>query len=262
MDYISINRKLWNAKTASHYESEFYNVQSFIKGADSLKETEITLLGNVTGKKILHLQCHFGMDSISLSRRGAEVTGIDLSDESIKKANELAATAGTHTQFIQSDIYSLDEKINEQFDIVFTSYGVVGWLPDMDKWAKVIEKFLKPSGKFIMVEFHPVVWMFSDDFEKIEFSYVDPNHIVEEEEGTYADKKASLKNKSVSWNHGLATVLDALIKNGMNITDFQEFDFSPYNCFENTVETEPGKFQIKGLENKIPMIYSVVAEKR
>lgn len=260
MDYLNINRKLWNDKTSVHYQSDFYDVKSFIKGKDSLNPVEIELLGDISGNSVLHLQCHFGMDSISLSRRGAEVTGIDLSDESIKHARELNEKSGTNVNFILSDVYSLKQNLNQKFDIVFTSYGTVGWLPDMNKWAEVIQHFLKPGGKFIMVEFHPVVWMFDDNFKEIIYKYADVEPIIEEFEGTYANRDAKIKNQSVSWNHGLATVINALLKKGLVIEGFQEYDYSPYDCFNNTIEIEKGKYQIKGLEEKIPMLYSIVAK--
>jgi ubiquinone/menaquinone biosynthesis C-methylase UbiE len=261
MDYLNINRKLWNDKTSVHYQSDFYDVKSFIKGKDSLNPIEIELLGDISGKSILHLQCHFGMDSISLARRGGMVTGIDLSDQSIKQAKDLNERSGTKVDFILSDVYSLPQNLNKQFDIIFTSYGTVGWLPDMDKWAGVIQHFLKPGGKFIMVEFHPVVWIFDDNFKEIIYKYSDIDPIIEDLEGTYTNREADIKNRSVSWNHGLGTVLNALLKKGLTIDSFQEYDYSPYDCFNNTIEIEEGKFQIKGLEDKIPMLYSLTIRK-
>jgi 2-polyprenyl-3-methyl-5-hydroxy-6-metoxy-1,4-benzoquinol methylase len=261
MNYIDINKKLWNQKTEVHYNSDFYDVESFIQGKDSLNPIELDLLGQIKGKKILHLQCHFGLDTISLARHGAIVTGVDFSENAIGKARQLNETLGTNARFIQSDVYKLTEAIHEKFDMVFTSYGVVGWLPDMKKWAKIITQFLKPGGEFILVEFHPIVWMFSYDFKQIEFKYMDSAPITEELEGTYTDRKAQIKEKSVCWNHGLSTVLDSLIKAGLRITDFKEYDYSPYDCFENTVKTDDGQYKIKGLEDKIPMIYSVKAVK-
>ncbi|MEN7550811.1 class I SAM-dependent methyltransferase [Rapidithrix thailandica] len=261
MDYLQINKQLWNDKTDFHFQSEFYAVDAFLKGQDALNSIELDLLGDIKDKKILHLQCHFGMDTISLSRHGAEATGVDFSEKAIEKARHLQSTLGTNTRFIQSDIYSLHELLDEQFDIVYTSYGVIGWLPDMDLWANTIRHFLKPGGSFIMVEFHPVVWMFSNDFQKIEYHYSDSQPIIEETQGTYANPQAEIQGKSVSWNHGLAKVLNALIQTGLSIRHFQEWDYSPYDCFDNTIEIEKGKFQIKGLEQKIPMLYSVVAQK-
>jgi hypothetical protein len=131
----------------------------------------------------------------------------------------------------------------------------------MDKWAGVIQHFLKPGGKFIMVEFHPVVWIFDDNFKEIIYKYSDIDPIIEDLEGTYTNREADIKNRSVSWNHGLGTVLNALLKKGLTIDSFQEYDYSPYDCFNNTIEIEEGKFQIKGLEDKIPMLYSLTIRK-
>jgi ubiquinone/menaquinone biosynthesis C-methylase UbiE len=261
MNYIDINKKLWNRKTEIHYDSDFYDVESFIKGKDSLNPIEIGLLGEINGKSILHLQCHFGQDTISLSRHGALPTGIDFAENAIDKAKKLNDALGTNAKFLKSDIYNLPDVLDEKFDIVFTSYGVIGWLPDLNKWADIITHFLKPGGEFIMVEFHPVIWVFSYDFKQIEFNYMDSAPIIEELEGTYTDRNAKIKEKSVSWNHGLSNVLDSLIKSGLVIADFKEYNYSPYNCFNNTVKTEDGNFKIKGLEDKIPMVYSVKAKK-
>lgn len=261
LNYIDINKKLWNRKTEIHYDSDFYDVDSFIKGKDSLNPVEIELLGDIKDKKILHLQCHFGQDTISLSKHGALATGVDFSENAIEKAQNLNNQLGTDAKFIKSDIYKLPEILDEKFDIVYTSYGVIGWLPDMKEWAKIIDHFLKPNGKFIMVEFHPIVWMFSYDFKKVEFNYMDSTPIIEKSEGTYTDRNAEIKEESVSWNHGLSTVINSIIKTGLKIIDFKEYNYSPYDCFENTVKIDDRKFKIKGLEDKIPMIYSLKAEK-
>ncbi|MCF8306000.1 MAG: class I SAM-dependent methyltransferase [Ignavibacteriales bacterium] len=261
MDYIDINRKLWDNRTEIHFNSDFYDVESFVKGKDSLNPIEIGLLGNIEGKKILHLQCHFGMDTISLSRRGAHAMGVDFSAKAIEKALELNRKSGTNARFLQSEIYKLSASLDEKFDIVFTSYGVLGWLPDMIKWAEIVNHFLKPGGKLILVEFHPVLWIFSDDFRQIQYDYMDSVPIIEESDGTYADRDSAIREKSVGWNHGLSSVLDSIIKTGLIITDFKEYNYSPYNCFQNMIMTEDGKYKIKGLENKLPMLYSLVAEK-
>jgi ubiquinone/menaquinone biosynthesis C-methylase UbiE len=261
IDYIRINKKLWDNKTEIHYKSDFYDVDSFIQGKDSLNQIELDLLGDIKGKKILHLQCHFGLDTISLSRLGAQVTGVDFSEKAIQKANQLKDTIGTDTKFIQCDIYTLRDILYDKFDIVFTSYGVIGWLPDIKKWADTVSHFLKPEGSLVFIEFHPVLWMFSYDFRHIEFNYMDSSPIVEELKGTYTDRNADIKDKSVTWNHGLGNVIDSLLKSGLKLQDIKEYDYSPYDCFENTVKTGDNKFQIKGLENKIPMLYSIKAIK-
>ena len=261
-NYLEINRNSWNNRTDTHLKSEFYDLNGFLKGKTSLNQIELNLLENIKGKTILHLQCHFGQDSISLSRLGADVTGIDLSDKAIESAKQIAKDTNSNTKFICCDIYDLPNHLEEKFDIVFTSYGTIGWLPDLDKWAKIISHFLNPSGQFVFVEFHPVVWMFDDNFEKIGYNYFNSGAIVESENGTYADKTAEISQEYVMWNHGISEVVNNLIKNGLEINSLDEFDYSPYNCFNKTIEIEPKKYRIEHLENKIPMVYSVVATKK
>jgi 2-polyprenyl-3-methyl-5-hydroxy-6-metoxy-1,4-benzoquinol methylase len=259
-NYLEINKSAWNKKVPFHLESEFYDHENFLKGKQSLKEIELGLLGDVQGKKILHLQCHFGQDSISLARMGAEVTGVDFSEAAIEVARNTSKNLGLNIRFICSDLYQTNNVLDEKFDVVFATYGTIGWLPDMERWAKLIRDFLKPSGKLVFAEFHPAVWMLNDEFSEISYSYFNTGPIVETYSGSYADKKADLKEEFVMWNHSISEVLGALLAHGLAITQFHEYDFSPYPCFSNVVEVEPEKFMIQGLEKKLPMVYAFVAE--
>ncbi len=260
-NYIEKNKAAWNSRTDYHIDSAFYDLDGFLKGQNSLNAIELKLLGDIKDKSILHLQCHFGQDTISLGRLGAKVTGVDLSDNAIKKAVDLAGKTNIDARFICCDIYDLPQHLDEQFDIVFSSYGTIGWFPDLDKWASIISKYLNPGGEFIFAEFHPVVWMFDNDFEKIAYSYAKGDPIIETEQGTYADKSAPIATEMITWNHGIGEVLTSLLKHGLSINSFEEFDYSPYNCFNKTIEFEPKKFRIAHLENKIPMVYALSAVK-
>ncbi|KAA9331710.1 class I SAM-dependent methyltransferase [Adhaeribacter soli] len=262
IDYLEKNRQLWNARTEVHVQSNFYDLENFLRGRSSLNDIELNLLGDLQGKSVLHLQCHFGQDSISLARLGAIVTGVDLSDKAIEKARELDRQTETNAEFICSDLYELPEHLHKKFDLVFTSYGTIGWLPDLDKWAKVVAHFLKPGGRFIFAEFHPVLWMFDDDLEKVAYSYFNAGPIIETESGSYADRHADLKQEFVWWNHGLGEVLSSLLQNGLELISFEEFDYSPYNIFRNSVEIAPNKFRVAHLENKIPLVYALTAVKK
>lgn len=260
-NYLEINKKTWNEKTEVHVDSAFYDNENFINGKSSLNTIELELLGDILGKKILHLQCHFGQDTLSMARMEAIVTGVDLSNKAIETAQELNNKLNLNAQFICSDIYNLPNNLTGEFDIVFTSYGTIGWLPDLDKWAKVITHFLKPNGKFIMADFHPVVWMYDNDFKDVFYSYFNIEPIIEEETGTYGDRNAAIETKTITWNHPTSEVLNSLIQNGLQINSFNEYDYSPYNCFNETEEFEPGKFRIKHFGNKIPMVFSIEATK-
>ena len=259
-DYLDINKQNWDQRTSVHVNSDFYDLPSFLGGQSSLNDIELNLLGDVKNKSLLHLQCHFGLDTLSLSRLNAICTGVDFSSAAIEEAKKLNTQIGQNSEFICSDVYQL--KLHKQFDIVFSSYGVIGWHPDMTKWANVIASHLKPGGQFIFVEFHPIVWMFDNQFQKIAYNYSKENEIIETETGTYADRSSKKVFKSVNWNHSLSEVMGSLLGAGLTIKDFQEYHHSPYNCFEGTEEFEKGKFRIKHLGNKIPMIYSLIAEKK
>ena len=261
-NYIEINRQSWNNRVDSHYESEFYDVKGFIAGKSSINNEEMILLGDVKGKSILHLQCHFGQDTLSLGRMGARVTGVDLSDKAILKANELAQEIGVDARFICCDIYDLPVHLEEQFDIVFTSYGTIGWFPDLDKWAALISRYLKPGGKFVFIDFHPVVWMMDNDFTRFQYNYFKADAIVESQTGTYAEKGSDVQITDVSWNHSLSEVMNCLMDQQLTLHHFMEYDYSLYNCFNHLEEFEKGKFRIKHLDNFIPMMYSLVYMKK
>ena len=257
--YLDVNKDCWNQRLESHLSSDFYDVNGFKSGKSSLNPLEMELLGNVSGKSILHLQCHFGLDSLSLARLGAKVTGVDFSEASILQARKLAKELTLDADFICSDVYQLPEVLNEQFDIVYTSYGVLGWLPSMPQWAEVAAKFLKPNGKLVVIEFHPIIWMFDSKFTKLVYPYSSKTPIYEEEEGTYAEVKAPIKTQSISWNHGVGTVIAALLKQGLHLKSFEEFDYSNYNCFPNCIEITPGKYKIQGFEDLFPLMYALTA---
>jgi len=259
-NYQELNREAWNKRTKVHLESSFYDQEAFLKGASSLNPIELELLGDVRGKSILHLQCHFGQDSISLARLGAKVTGVDLSDQSIAEARKLSEQCHVDVHFIESDELELNGRLDGQFDVVFTSYGTIGWLPDLEKWAEVVASHLKPGGRLVMVDFHPVVWMMDSHFSKIQFSYFNREEIVLEE-GTYIDGGDTMSTKTVSWNHDFGELFGSLLGKGLRIQHFSEHDHSPYPCFNDVAEAEQGKFQIKDLEGKLPLSYAIEAHK-
>lgn len=256
-NYLELNRKSWDARTIVHVESEFYAQNDFLKGKNSLNEIELNLLNDVNGKKILHLQCHFGQDTLSLARMGAKVTGVDFSALAIRQAEMMAEQLRLEARFICCDVYDLPNHLDEQFDIVFTTYGTIGWLPDIHKWASLISHFLKPTGQLVFAEFHPAMWMFDNDFETVAYRYFQDEAIIEVESGTYADKKADIEIQSVTWNHSLSEVLQSLLKAGLKLDSFEEFDYSPYNCLNGMIEVMPNRYQIEKMGNKLPLVYAL-----
>lgn len=262
MNYLATNQDHWNKSTETHWDSEFYNVKAWLAGNDeNIRSIERNLLPNdLTGLKILHLQCHFGQDTLSLARMGAkETVGVDLSDRAIERANELSDLAGiTNARFINCDIYSLPDHLEEvgTFDVVFTTYGTIGWLPDLDKWAAVVNRYLKPGGSLILVDFHPFMWTLNYDRNGFEYSYFNRQTIVEEAAHSYTDGEKAA-SREVGWNHDFGEILTALLSQGLKLEIFQEFDYSPWACFHNTVETGKHQYQFKGLEGMLPITYAL-----
>ncbi len=264
-DYFAENQKLWDSWVAPHTRSELYDMEAFLSGKTSLKEIERDALGDVAGKSLLHLQCHFGQDTLSWARKGAKATGIDFSEKAIAKAKELNAQLGLDAEFVTSNVYDLPKVLQGEFDYVFTSYGATPWLPDLDKWAAIASRYLKKGGIFYLAEFHPTLCMFNFENHQVEYSYFNESEpIAEEVTGSYADKNAGIKGMEYSWNHSISEKVNALLKHGLTLLELNEYDFSPYNCFPNMVEREPGRY-VWGQEKfsaRLPMVLSLKMEKK
>ena len=155
------NRQNWNERTPVHAASDFYDVAGFKAGRITLTDIERGEVGDVSGKTLLHLQCHFGLDTMSWARLGATATGVDFSEAAIDLARSLNDELRLNTRFIRSDVYGLPDVLDEEFDVVFTSYGVLVWLPDLDRWARTIRRMLRSGGTFYLVEFHPFPHLYS-----------------------------------------------------------------------------------------------------
>ena len=260
--YFDANKSTWNTKVKVHSESELYNMQAFKDGKTSLMPYEIKALGNVNGKSLLHLQCHFGQDTLSWSRAGATCTGVDLSDEGIKLAQQLNDELQLDAKFVCCNVLETSQHVKETFDVVFTSYGVIGWLPDLKPWGKMIAERLKKGGTFYMAEFHPIVWMFDylEDKPFMRYGYMQDDVIYEEYEGTYADQDSKMVTKEYGWNHGLSEVINALTGAGLTIEYLNEHNASPYNVLPNLIENKAGLFETK--DKFYPLIFELKAVKK
>jgi len=259
--YLEANRKLWDARTPFHVKSDFYDVDAFLAGKTSLNAIELEQLGDVSGKTMLHLQCHFGQDSLSWARQGAKVTGVDFSPVAIQQAQELNDKLGLDSRFICSDVYSLKEELQDTFDVVFTSYGVLCWLPDMKRWASTVAHFLKPGGTFFIVESHPIFMML--DETQLAFKYPYFGHqdaIIEYPENTYADSEAQVALEEHSWSHSLSEIIQPLLAEGLILEHFAEY---PYFCYplENMEKDEQGYYRRKNAPFDIPTLFSLKATK-
>ncbi|MEM9556336.1 MAG: class I SAM-dependent methyltransferase [Acidobacteriota bacterium] len=263
---LEANRALWDRWTEVHERSSFYDVDAFSAGADSLCPVEIDEIGSqVAGRSLLHLQCHFGLDTLSWARRGARVTGVDLSPRAIETAQRLAREiapqippeAGT-PRFVACDLYDLRQHVDERFDIVFTSYGVIDWLHDLAAWGRLIAASLRPGGFFYLVEFHPLLHVLADDGRSVAWPYRDGGAIETHESGSYADADAEVGLPSYVWHHGLGDLVTALLDAGLRLDWLREHDESPYDCFPFTEESAPGRYVVAG-GMRLPMLVSLRA---
>lgn len=265
--YLEANRRHWDEVVPIHAGSDFYDVASFKAGKTVLNPLELEELGDVQGKSLLHLQCHFGLDTLAWAREGAAVTGVDFSERAIETARALAAEIGVDARFEASDLYSLPDRLTGQFDIVFTSYGVLGWLPDVSSWAQVVAHFVRPGGTFYIVEFHPFAWVFDDAPEatdlNVRYAYFPSAEPLKfEDDGTYADQTAQLEHRATySWQHTLGDIVTALIDAGLRIEFLHEFPFSPYDCWPFTEAVGDRTVRLKTHDGCVPLLFSIKATK-
>ncbi|MFX1582696.1 MAG: class I SAM-dependent methyltransferase [Promethearchaeota archaeon] len=263
-DYYETNKRRWDELVAIHAQSEEYDLKGFLEGKSSLHQVELDALGDVSGKTLLHLQCHFGLDTISWTRLGATATGVDFSDTAIELAQELAKLVGADTQFICSNLYDLPKIHQKQYDIVFTSFGVLCWLADITGWAEVVAHFLKPRGTFLIVEGHPFFWVFDNDHPtdlKIKYSYWHSDEPLSyDEPGTYIDTDMKLINtKSYEWAHTVSDILNAIIQAGLVISEVYEFPHLPWKPIPFAKKHQDGEWRLDG--DLLPLSWSIKAVK-
>lgn len=265
--YFKQNKELWDNWAQIHAESEYYDVASFKAGKSSLNTLVREEVGDVEGKSLLHLQCHFGKDTLSWARLGAKVTGADFSEKAIEIARGLAADVGIEADFVCCNLYDLPNVLKGEFDIVFTSYGAIYWLPDMKAWGEVIAHFLKPGGTFYIAEFHPFVMVFDNDLPetdlRLEYSYFQrPEEPLRfETHGTYADRTADYHSVEYGWNHTMGEIINSLIDAGLRIEFLHEFPFSVEQTFQGMVRGEDGWFRLKEKDGVLPLMFSLRATK-
>lgn len=259
-NYAEINRDLWDGWTKIHAESGFYDLKGFKDGKSTLKSVEIEELGDVSGKSMLHLQCHFGLDTLSWAKRGAHVTGVDFSEKAVSLARSLSNELDIPAEFIRSDIFELPKILDRRFDIVFTSHGVLAWLYDLNRWAEVVTSYLKLGGMFYIVEFHPFLNVLGDKGENIEHPYFHNKKPMKYNvQGSYAEPDADFSHTCYQWCHGLGDVVTALISAGLKLEFVHEWPYSAYNCCPFFEESEQGHYILKSRPNTIPLMFSIRA---
>lgn len=262
--WLEANRALWDELVGVHMRTPgTYDIDSLRAGRSTLHSIELDEVGDVRGKRLLHLQCHFGMDTLSWARRGALVVGADFSSEAVKLAQQLSTEIGMTAEFVCSNIYELPSYLDGEFDIVFTSYGILCWLPDLRGWADVIAHFLTPGGFFYIVEQHPAGNVFAEQGGELVAAepYFDVGPFVETTDGSYADRTAVLRSKtSHEWQHPLSDVINALVGAGLRIEFLHEFPFCMFQRLPSMVKGEDGWWRVPGRDD-LPFLFSLKASK-
>ena len=267
--FIAENQGLWDEWTAIHETSAFYDLDGFRKGGIRLRPYELEDVGAVVDQTLLHLQCHFGIDTLSWARLGARVTGVDFSPAAIDLAARLAVELGfPEARFIRSTIDDLPSVLDEQFDVVYTSRGVLGWLPDVRALAAVVARFVRPGGRFYIAEIHPVAQAFENEG-------VQPGELVlrypywEHREplsfpvhGSYADPTAEVQTTTEhGWDHGLGEIVSALIEAGLEIRTLREYPFIDWQL-DFLVEGADGTWRLPStVAGELPLMFSILATK-
>jgi SAM-dependent methyltransferase len=269
-EHVKANQKLWNLWTPYHVRSQFYDVEGFRAGRlrqrHGVDHLHARLVGDVRGKTLLHLQCHFGLDTLAWAQRGATVTGIDFSIEAVQAARALAAEMGIPATFVCSDVYDLPRNLQGRFDVVYTSDGVLGWLPDLEPWAEVVARFLAPGGRFHLIEGHPFALIFDDRTETPELRvlypyFQGPEPIREEQEGSYAAPDAPIHSVQHVWIHPIADVIGSLLRAGLEIESFAEYPYVAWRMFPWMEQRTDGSWQLPGGAATLPLMFSLCARK-
>ena len=257
-----LNKASWNERVPSHVRSDMYDVEGFKAGRNSLVHGELEAVGDVVGKQLVHLQCHFGLDTLSWARAGAEVTGLDFSEPAIQAARTIATEIGVAAKFVVADVYDAAKVLSQKYDIVYSGIGAICWLPDIDAWARVVTDLLKPGGEFYFVEFHPLEWIWDDDFKPGYDYFTPPEGLTLFNEGSYADESAKTQNNdTVEWNHSLGAVVTALIKAGLRITELTEHDETMVKGWDFLEERGNGLYGMPKDRANLPFMYTLRAMK-
>lgn len=256
-----INQNYWNKIIPVHKASSYYERETFLSGKTTLKCVEEEELGDVAGKSILHLQCHMGIHTMSLERKGAHVVGVDYSSEAIKAAMELRDRVSLKTEFICADLYDLPNLLDRHFDIVFTSYGVLYCLKDLDQWAKIVARYLNRDGFFYIVDLHPVFYMLDAEGKNFVYPYFhDPEGRFVESKPALAVPGSGFQANFREWTHSLSDVVNAVIHAGMKLEFLHEFPFVALNAARKYLEDDgSARFRIRGCDTPPPMMFSLKA---
>jgi SAM-dependent methyltransferase len=259
---MEVNRLKWDESVPLHRASRLYDVPSFLQGRSTLEAVELREMGPVRGRSLLHVQCHFGLDTLSWARRGARVTGIDYSPPAVAAARELAGEAGIPARFVESNVYDLARHLKGRFDVIYTAKGALCWLPDLDRWAKILAHFLRPGGRLYLLEDHPLSDLYGEDRSgglKLEIPYFLGRAHREEYAGTYATQVRMRYRTSYTWVHPIGEIVTALAGAGLRVEFLHEFPYTYWKKFPSMTRRRGGGYSLRGLGGRIPLMFSLRA---
>ncbi|MCB2231645.1 class I SAM-dependent methyltransferase [bacterium] len=254
------NRLAWNQMVDLHINHPEYLTRHVIDGGSSLKKIELDAIGDVKGKKLLHLMCQFGLDTLSWAREGARVTGVDISERSVEVANEIAAKAKLDAEFVRSDVLDLIGVIDRKFDVVYQSYGTHIWISDIERWANVVAHYLKPGGVFFLIDEHPVNQLFLQPDAGFDYFMQEPERTVNPTD--YCEQETHIDGELVEWQHPVYRIVNALIAAGLQIEALGEYNYYYYKYCDGWVpfDGHPGYWlPPDGKRSKYPLMLSVKA---
>jgi SAM-dependent methyltransferase len=270
-EYQRLNRAMWDSRAARHAASEAYDLQRYRTDPEAISDVvrfDLPRLGDLTGLDVVHLQCHIGTDTLSLHRLGGTVTGLDLSPASLAEARRLAADVGADITYVESDVYAAPDVLGRgAFDVVYTGIGAICWLPSIDRWAATVAALLRPGGRLVFRDCHPMLGTLEVVDGRIELVYPYAEHeapLVFEDTASYVDPDDhSLPGlPSREWSHGLAEVLTALMAHGMRIETVLEHDSVPWEALPGFMAPHPehaGEFRLTERPERLAASFTVVA---
>lgn len=270
-DYRSLNRASWDERAPAHAQSPDYAVARFLEDQGYISGVvrfDLPLLGDIDGRRGVHLQCHIGTDTVSLARLGAQMTGLDFPPPALKEARRLASATGTDVEFVEADLYDAVDALGAgRFDLVYTGIGALCWLPDIDRWAAVVAELLAPGGRLFIREGHPMLWTLDprpDGLLIVEHPYFEREEpLVFTEPGTYVHTDTTFQqNTTHSWNHGLGEIITALLSRGLQLTGLVEHDSIPWDAFPGRMDTlESGEFRLTDRPWRLAHSFTLQARK-
>lgn len=265
-EWLDANRALWDERVPIHVGSDFYDLAAFMAGAPVLTDFELEHVGDVTGKSLVHLQCHFGLDTLDWARRGARVTGLDFSAAGVRVARSLSAELGLAARFETANVYDAVDALRATYDIVYTGQGALCWLPDIARWAQVASALLAPGGFLYLCEFHPVTDMMADESLEITRDYFGrPEGYLFEDGLTYVETDQRTDSaRSFEWLHPTSSVITSLLAAGLRIELFVEYPFTVYRRFpflEREARAGARIYRMPEDRPALPMMYCIKARK-